>query len=487
MYDPTNCFAALCLSMRGNIIAGNTQNGTTGSPDIYIPSGVTTVSHVGGSVVGDNTGVESYFPAGLRVGTAASPVDPLLTVLGNYGGPTPTLLPLPGSVAIDGLNVLAGSPVSDQRGFGRPGTGTSFNDIGAVERQASDPVDSDGDRLVDVVDNCPTVRNESQADSDADGLGDLCEPLLNLADDGSSGSLRDIIDRATDEHVITFDPAVSGGSIVLTGGELIVSNELTIDTSNLPLGLTLSANNASRVIHVTAAGNLRLNGLIIRDGQEFTAGCILNEGLLDIVDSTITGCNVSSIGSAIRNPGSMAMTNTTVAGNSQDALGAILNFGNATIVHSTVSDNHSSTDDPAIGSGGIFNCGQLTLENSIVAGNTGGTKPDIFHSSGAVIASGANLVGDNSSVETFFPPGPLVGTAAAPLDPQLNVLGDYSGPTPTMTPVAGSPAVDAAVATGSSPSVDQRGVGRPQGAANDLGGRPLISIRMPMPIPCPTR
>jgi VCBS repeat-containing protein len=47
----------------------------------------------------------------------------------------------------------------------------------------------------------------------------------------------------------------------------------------------------------------------------------------------------------------------------------------------------------------------------------------------------------------------------------LAPLGNYGGSTQT----TGSPAIDAAIVTGNSPATDQRGVVRPQGAANDLG------------------
>ena len=45
-------------------------------------------------------------------------------------------------------------------------------------------VDTDGDGVPDVYDNCPGVKNADQADSDGDGTGDACEPA---ADDDSGG------------------------------------------------------------------------------------------------------------------------------------------------------------------------------------------------------------------------------------------------------------------------------------------------------------
>lgn len=37
-------------------------------------------------------------------------------------------------------------------------------------------LDSDGDGVIDPLDNCPTVANPDQADFDGDGLGDVCDP-----------------------------------------------------------------------------------------------------------------------------------------------------------------------------------------------------------------------------------------------------------------------------------------------------------------------
>jgi hypothetical protein len=65
-------------------------------------------------------------------------LDPLLTALGNYGGPTLVHMLKANSPAIAGI-VGSDAPLTDQRGKVRPGPDGSF-DIGAVERQ---PTDSD--------------------------------------------------------------------------------------------------------------------------------------------------------------------------------------------------------------------------------------------------------------------------------------------------------------------------------------------------------
>lgn len=87
----------------------------------------------GGSVTGSNNLIEDATNAcGLTNGVNGNIIgsDPLLGPLVNNGGSTLTLMPLPGSLAIDtGAN--AGCPATDRRGISRPQG--SVCDIGAVE------------------------------------------------------------------------------------------------------------------------------------------------------------------------------------------------------------------------------------------------------------------------------------------------------------------------------------------------------------------
>jgi hypothetical protein len=113
------------VTMIDCIIAGNTTTSPSGSQDVSGP-----IATAQSDLIGDGTGSMGLSNGvnGNIVGSAGSPVNPLLGPLQNNGGPTQTFLPMPGSPALG-----AGSPALslDQRGLPRPNAGPS--DIGSVE------------------------------------------------------------------------------------------------------------------------------------------------------------------------------------------------------------------------------------------------------------------------------------------------------------------------------------------------------------------
>lgn len=168
-----------------------------------------------------------------------------------------------------------------------------------------------------------------------------------------------------------------------------------------------------------------------------TAGGIFNEatGTLLVLNSTISSNIASSVG-GIENDGTALIVNSTVTGNSSGFFdGGILNTGNATL---TIADSTISGNTPGFESvGGVDNFGTFKITNSILAQN-------VTDCSG----TGCPANGDN---------GNIVG-----INPRLAPLGNYGGPTQTMLPLPGSPAICAGVIADIPEGVftDQRGLPR---------------------------
>lgn len=119
--EEPGCCGPSHFELSRSILAGNTAG--SDAPDCSMVQGSSGGFNVFG--IGD-----SCYPVPTdKTGTAASPLDPRITPLGDYGGPTPTHHPLPDSPALH----ITGEDCAptDQRGVARPsGPGC---DAGAVE------------------------------------------------------------------------------------------------------------------------------------------------------------------------------------------------------------------------------------------------------------------------------------------------------------------------------------------------------------------
>ncbi|RYD65803.1 MAG: DUF11 domain-containing protein, partial [Verrucomicrobiaceae bacterium] len=100
------------LHLSNLLVAGN------GVQDIAKSAGATLIND-GGNLIGENTSVETEFPAGATVGTGAVPLNPLLAALADNGGSTPTHALLSGSPA---LNSGIPAVVSETQALGVSGT-----------------------------------------------------------------------------------------------------------------------------------------------------------------------------------------------------------------------------------------------------------------------------------------------------------------------------------------------------------------------------
>ena len=360
--------------------------------------------------------------------------------------------------------------------------------------------------------------------------------------DTSDISLREAIIYSSDAETITFDPSLDGGTITLSEGQLEVSagKTLSISAEALTNGLTIDAAatlmELRRVLFIDENANVTLQNLTLTGGNpgagisDFGGGIFASSGsqltlnsstisnnltgrsgggifvddesqlilnfstitnnstgsggsgggiLADIdtqitlnfstISNNFTGDGVNGIFSPIGNGGgifasrgSQVTLNTSTISSNFTGDGGLGGLGGGifastdsqfTLNSSTISNNSSGDNN----GGGISITGALevTVENSIIAGNTG--------ANGDVNGTIDNILGNN-----------LIGDSGILLAP----LGDYGGPTQTMPPLPGSPAVNAALS--SILTEDQRGFlitdGMPDIGAVEIQASDLATI-----------
>jgi large repetitive protein len=331
--------------------------------------------------------------------------------------------------------------------------------------------------------------------------------------DGGPGSLRaailaannDVSATAVAPHII--DMSGLSGTINLDSAMRNVENHISFNgpANNV---LTLRRNPAASTFSVLlikpfSVPNIvvRLNNLVITEGNSLTGGGIyveastliinqcrifrnfssnglgggicINDAQVEINNSTIdNNRNLAGLGGGIyMNLGSLFLHNCTVFGNRASIGGGIDKADVGSMIINNCTFNKDTADD--IG-GGIYNDqGVFELNNSIVTGNIGvNGGNDVVQ--GVFSTHGHNIIGDINGV-VFF--GNQTGNTGAGVNASFvlsQILANNSGPTPTVVLVPCSPAIDNGTSAAYTPPVasatDQRGIIRNNfGIAFDIG------------------
>lgn len=358
------------------------------------------------SLVGTNTGnslVEAPVGApdangNLIGGPVNGAIDPLLSGLVENGGPllldgsrVPSHALLVGSPAMDAGDPAAvagvgGVPAFDQRGnpFTRvadgDGVGGARIDIGSIEQRS----------LNLVVD---TLVDEDDGDF---SVGDL--------------SLREALGQTNSNFggmdTIAFDSALAGGTIVLSLGELLISDTvkitglgdelLSVDASGNDPTPEVNNGDGSRVFLIGFGIDVHIEGLTLTGGDTYYGGGIYSEGNLTLVDSTISGNSAISRGGGIfggYGSGSIAIIGSTISGNfsKYNGGGIAHRYGTLTITQSTISGNTANGTGGGIDFRG-YNA-ILTVTESTISGNSSTNS-----SGGGVYLSGSNSTFTGSTI-----------------------------------------------------------------------------------------
>lgn len=392
---------------------------------------------------------------------------------------------------------------------------------------------------------------------------------------GSGVSLREAVKYSPAGDTITFTSSLSGRTIRLVLGELLISQSLTIDGSALPVRITLSGDKSGNgktsddtTVFRVGPGTIVLDSLNISGGHNAQGGGIISSvgetnltvkkchftgntargvggaiyfsrssgtgtPVLTLQNSTFTGNSAVAEGGAIyatfpvqiqncsftgnsgRRGGAILMgtstgptsafADSTFTGNSATADGGAIYLGNGSILleRSTVDGNSAlfngggiycqgdaillksstvSRNSAEISGGGIFTySGYNQFENSTISLNTannygGGIffRNTLDAENCTIAANTAKIAGGGLAEGSAYLRATIVSGNTAPSSPDvflrevdtegnlitpilsLAPLGNYGGPTQTMPPLTGSPAIDPVPAT-SALSSDQRG------------------------------
>jgi hypothetical protein len=336
------------------------------------------------------------------------------------------------------------------------------------------------------------------------GSGSICSENVPC------GSIQSAVDTATGGHYAgadvtivvapgTYDESDSIGASTLnsltvtgTGATTITDNRsgpvLNVNSGTVTLsGLTIT--NGAGSLSGGGGGGIRNSGALTIDnsivsndiaapvGSAASGGGIYNSGgTLTVTNSTLSGNSSSSGGGIYNSGGTLTVTNSTLSGNSAASGGGIYNSGGTlTVTNSTLSGNSSPSG------GGIYNSGgTLTVTNSTLSGNSSSSGGGIYNSGGGTTSVAATVLANGPSGGNC---GSIAGVgiinggynladdatcgnipSSTALDASLGALADHGGPTLTLLPALGSPAIGAippgamSSAVPLCPRTDQRGV-----------------------------
>jgi len=253
--------------------------------------------------------------------------------------------------------------------------------------------------------------------------------VLTLGDSGL-GSLRAAIADANAQpgaDLIRFAPAARDGTIALAGGQLSITDDLTIDGPGAA-ELAVSGNYASRVFEISSGVAVSIDGLTVTHGRaQLQGGGILNAGTLTLThavlsDNQVVGLpgatpDVDALGGGILNTGSLTVlhsifvhnrsiggagnpggTGSTGLGGAITSVGTARGPATATVSYSTFLDNQaiggaagpgapftrSGIGGAIFNAGGTFTVSHSEFHDNQAIGGFGGGFPGGFGAGGAI-------------------------------------------------------------------------------------------------------
>lgn len=288
-----------------------------------------------------------------------------------------------------------------------------------------------------------TIRNSTFTQNMAFGVGGGAE-VGPSGQGGIGGAVY--VDNVSNDPAATHQLEIAG---------CVFNANIANDHAGALFGYTNPAVPSTTIIDkCTFAGN------VVAGGHGHSGGVYSQAGTLTLTNSTFNANSAASSGGGIFSSNtSAAVTNCTFQGNTCGNLGAgiFAPSGNITLLNCTLSQNSAGNF-----SGGMHtSVATTTIQNCIFDRNKALGNIYAGDQVNDPCAGGGNLQAPNTGPGNK--PASTAGTTFT-TDAMLGPLQDNTGPTFTMRPGAGSPAINLVTVTGA-PANDQRGAAR-SGAAD---------------------
>ena len=324
------------------------------------------------------------------------------------------------------------------------------------------------------------------------GSGSVCSQA------SPCGSIQTAINTAQGGSYNGDDVTINVAAGTYTENDNIAASSLnSLTIAGAGASTTTVNGGGSGTVFNNTSETLTISGLTITNG---VTG-IHNFGTMTVTDSAVSG-NIGGSGIFLQSYETLTLTNSTVSGNTSNSYGGGIGIDDANVIvtDSTIADNSA----PA-GGGGIFAYeGSTTVIDSTVSGNTSsgpwqypGFASQLVNDYATTVSVGATILAGSTSGNCdgvtdlgyniaddascgFTATGSV--NSSATLDASLGALGNNGGPTLTILPAAGSPAVGV-IPTGTTlnsvsvcPRTDQRGV-------VSVGDCTIGAVEVPPPAP----
>jgi predicted outer membrane repeat protein len=221
------------------------------------------------------------------------------------------------------------------------------------------------------------------------------------------GTLRYAVAHAVSGDSILITGAVKDTPIVLTNGELILNQNVTIrGVGNV--AETISGGGTTRLFEIGAGAHVTLSNLTLTGGNgiadnpngtlflDGVGGAILDLGTLTINASTVSGNSAIEGGAIFAFFGANLTINgiTLTTNSAGDSGGAVLSLGTLTVSGSTFSGNTAST-----AGGAIFNVfsGTMTIRSCVFTANSAGIDGGAMENDGIAAVTGCTFSGNSAA------------------------------------------------------------------------------------------